>query len=439
MVVVGAGLSGLYAARLLEAEGVEVVVVEARDRVGGRVWTLDDVAGRPEAGGNIFTDDYARLAALADALGLDRVAPTGDRALTLAVGGDLVAASDWPGAAVNRLADAGVGETAERLAIPPALAGRYLRPNPLTDGDDWLDPAFADFDVSLADHYRQRGASAEAVRLLDVAPNTGSIETTSALWALRDDQRRRDSTARAVYRIAGGNSRLPQALAASLRSPLLLGAPARAIRQSGGGVEVVTADGSVVRADRALVTLPFAALRRVAVEPAWPEPQGQAVRELPYTAITQVYLRVERPFWDDDGLPAAMWTDSSIERVFPISNADGTVRTLVAWIDGAGAERLDALTRADQLAHVERTLATIRPSTAGAVRAVRVVSWGADPWAGGAYAHWAPGQITRWADAMRQPHGRVHLAGEHTAVEGSGMEGALESAERAVAEILADL
>ena len=436
VVVVGAGLSGLYAARLLEAEGVEVVVAEARDRVGGRVRTLDFVAGRPEAGGTIWTDDYARLSALVDALGLERATPGGNRAVTLAVGGSLVAASDWPGATANRLADAGAGGAAERAAIPPALAGRYLRAaNPLRDADDWLDPAFAHLDVPLADYYRQQGASDEALRLLDVAPNTGSIERTSALWALRDDQRRRDSTARAVYRVAGGNSRLPEALAAGLRAPILFGAPVRGVRQRGGAVEVVT-DRGTLAGDLALVTVPFSVMGAIDLDPAPPAWQAEAIRALPYTPITQVYLDVLAPFWEADGLPVSTWTDTAVERVFGVAAPDGSVPTLVAWIDGDGADALDARGPADALRVAEETLAEVRPSTAGAVRARHVVSWGTDPWARGAYAHWAPGQIPAFGRRLAEPVGRVHLAGEHTAVESPGMEGALESGDRAAREIL---
>ena len=451
VVVVGAGLSGLYAARLLDAAGLDVTVLEARDRVGGRVRTLDDLPGAPEAGGNVFTDGYTRLVGLADSLGLDTVTPGGSRAVTLAVGGELVASGDWPGATANRLAgarpsgDAASGATgsasgAERDAVPQALASRYLRAaNPLQDGDDWLDLRFAHLDRPLAAFYAEQGASEEALRLLDVAPNTGSIHTTSALWALRDDQRRRDSAARSVLRISGGNSRLPEALAAALHGPVLLNTPVAALRQRLGTVQVIARDGSAFEAERAVVTVPFSVLRQLDVEPGWPEPLAQAVDALPYTAITQVYLRAHRPFWDDDGLPPAMWTDTEIERVFAVPGAGGETAGLVAWIDGAGAEHLDAMTRREQVAFVEHRLGHVRPAARGAVSVTRVVSWGADPWARGAYASWGPGQVTRFGRAVREPAGRIHLAGEHTAVEGSGMEGALESAERAVGDVLAAL
>jgi monoamine oxidase len=84
-------------------------------------------------------------------------------------------------------------------------------------------------------------------------------------------------------------------------------------------------------------------------------------------------------------------------------------------------------------------LARVRPSTRGSLRAVKTVSWQRDPFAGGIYSAWKPGQITRYGETIAAPHGNVFFAGEHTAMLNRGMEGAAESGERAAGEILARL
>jgi monoamine oxidase len=93
--------------------------------------------------------------------------------------------------------------------------------------------------------------------------------------------------------------------------------------------------------------------------------------------------------------------------------------------------------QAEALALVQAEIERIRPAARGALRPAAYVSWGRDPYAGGAYACWAPGQIAGFADALSQPHGRLIFAGEHTAVRARGIEGALESADRAVRELMA--
>jgi monoamine oxidase len=109
----------------------------------------------------------------------------------------------------------------------------------------------------------------------------------------------------------------------------------------------------------------------------------------------------------------------------------------VSHADGPGAEKLDSLGDRERHRYAERELARLRPAAKGAVEAVATTSWATDRFAGGAYPCYAPGQIGRLRPAVARPLGRLHFAGEHTAVTQPGMEGAAESADRAVAEVLA--
>ena len=290
------------------------------------------------------------------------------------------------------------------------------------------------------------GASDEALRLMNVAANTNDIGTTSWLWALREDWRRSHGGPQ-VFRVNGGNSRLPLAMAAALRQPVETGQRVEAIVQhdaSGSSprqrrVTVRLADGRTRTADAVICTLPMPALRALAFTPALPPAQRRWVDTLPYTAITQVYLRPRSPFWETDGLPLSCWTDTGIERVFALRDGTGRVVALVAWIDGRTAREHDGRGARATADAVVRTLARIRPASAGQLEVLKVQSWARDDLSGGAYAHYAAGQLRTGTSAIARPHGAVFFAGEHTAVTAPGMEGAVTSGEAAAAALLAEL
>lgn len=433
VLVLGAGLSGLYTALLLEAKGLAVTVVEARDRVGGRVYTLDDLPGKPEAGGQSFNQKYQRLITLAEQLQV-AVEPKSalDKELLLYVRRQSVLTKDWAASAANEL-----GET-ERNLIPPRLLSHYLRQNnPLEDATAWTKPDYAYLDIPLDKYLHDLGASQEALRLINFNPGslTNSIETTSALYALRKAQRTNNPSQQSLH-IKGGNSRLPEKMAAALKTPVQTNKVVVSMRSRDNGVEVNCSDGSKFQADYAVVTLPFSVLRQIKIDPPLQGAQAEAVRELPYTTLTQIFLAVRQSFWESDGYPPKMWTDTQLQSIFPQRDATGRVLGLVCFVNGASAQQLDTMSPAVLASFVKSELRRIRPAVAGNVEISRVVSWGRDPFARGAYSHFAPGQIRRFQDKIAQPWQRIHFAGEHTAIASPGMESALESAERVTSEIL---
>lgn len=440
VLVLGAGLAGLQAATLLEDAGLRVRVLEASPRVGGRVHTLDDLPGRPETGGTQIGAAYTRLLRAAQRLALPLL-PSGrspllrDDGMVMFIQGRRSSRAAWAASADNPLPEA------VRSLPPDRALSRLVGASPLRTLADWRGPAHAALDVPLGAELRGRGLSAAALRLLDVNnPYGDTLDQTSLLnmHYAQSNTTEIMKTPGPVLNIAGGNQRLPEAMARALRGDVLLGRRAIEIDAGPQGVAVRCADGSMHRARFGVCTLPLPAMRQLRFAPGLPSRHAEAVQQLAYAQVTQLHLEVLRPFWEADGLLPYLWSDGPLERMFPRDElGQGRAETLTVWINGAGCQRWDALSddQAAQLAAEE--LALIFPASRGAFRLARRVAWQQLPEAGGAWANWRPGQITRYAQHLSTPLGRLHFAGEHTGRTLRGLEAAMESGERAATEILA--
>lgn len=438
VIVLGAGLAGLNAALRLEQAGLRVTVLEADTRVGGRVRTLDDVPGAPETGGTQIGMAYKRIVNAANTLGLTLI-PNGrspllaeDR-IVYAIKGRRMSRAEWMASPDNPF------DTMQRGTPPDRLLGRLIGPSPLASVTAWRDEANSTLDISALEHLRARGLPAEALRLLAVNNSYGdSLAATSLrnLYFTQTNIAEIIKTPGPTLGIAGGNQRLPEAMAMALRTPVLQGKRAVAVRGEGQGVEVVCADDTKYRARFVICSLPLPAMRNITFSPALPSDFALAIQQVPYARVTQLHLEVKRQFWIDEGLSPYVWSDGVLERVFPSDpTGDGNPRTLTGWINGAETARWDALSDRDAEALALAEMRRIFPSSEGALRLVRRISWHGSALAGGAWANWAPGQIGRFARVVATPVGRLHFAGEHCGSGVRGLEAAMESGERAASEI----
>lgn len=439
VIVIGAGLAGLNAAMLLEAAGMQVTVLEASHRIGGRVYTLDDVPGTPETGGTQIGYAYQRIIETASQLKLQLI-PNGrspllsDERIVYVIGGQRFTRAEWMGSPRNPFTDA------MRGTPPDRLLGRLIGANPLASVSAWREPANAIYDIPVRDHLRAKGVSADALHLLSVNNSYGDSLAATSLLNLYYTQANITEimkTPGPTLGVAGGNQRLPEAMANSLREPILTNQRVVAIEKNGDTHEVTTEAGRKYRARFVVCSLPLPAMRSVTFSPALPAAFQLAIQQVPYARVTQLHLAVKRPFWVDDGLAPYVWSDGLLERVFPSDpRATGMPQTLTCWINGAETARWDALTDADceKLARAE--MAKIFPSSAGAISLAKRISWHNSNLAGGAWANWAPGQVGRFARIVTEPVGQLHFAGEHCGIGVRGLEGAMASGEQVARAIL---
>jgi monoamine oxidase len=229
-------------------------------------------------------------------------------------------------------------------------------------------------------------------------------------------------------------SRLIDAMTGSLHGDLLFGRQVVSIDTAGTEALVTCADGQRYRAGHVICTVPLTVLRDIDIHPALPPRQREAVAGIPYGHGTSVFLPVRERFWEEDGLPPSIWGDGMLPRVMKWQSQMGEY--LWVYLSGRANEFCRTAPDDEVVDRVMTELVRIRPSTAGRVEPGAIMCWSKRPWSRGTFAYRGPGDVQRHGDAIMQPHGRVHFAGEHTSVLSMGLEGAMESAERAAFELL---
>ncbi len=443
VVVIGAGLAGLSAAEELRAEGAEVLVLEARDRVGGRL-EGGVVGGHPvELGGAWIGEGHAQMYGLVERLGLATFRTYNDEGrLLLELGGRRSLVAGRKGA-VPRLNPVAVADLAQGLArfgrlargVDPAQPWAHPRAQVL-DGqtfETWIrrnlrtPSGRAYFRVATEAVFAADAVDISLLHALFYAVSNADLETLVAV----DRGAQKD-------RVVGGSVLVAQRLGDGL--DVRLGSPVTALAQDERGVRVTTRSGRTHHADRAVVALPPTLAGRLHYDPLLPAWRDQLTQRVPAGSVVKTFAAYPTPFWRESGLNGQVACDRGPVKVtFDVSPPGGEIGVLLGFVEGGDARRWQRLDEASRRrAVLDRLVRYFGPRAADPTDYLEK-HWSAEEFTRGCYgAHFAPGVWTGFGPALRPPVGRVHWAGAEYAVEWNGyMEGAVRSGRATAAEVLA--
>ena len=394
VVVIGAGFAGLVAADALRTDGAEVTVLEARDRVGGRVWSVPFGDGAiVERGAEFILPGYESMEALATRFGIPMVLKGTPYGRRVPVGDEAVPQADLENA-FTRIADT---RTPDAASAADVIAGLGLDP-----------PVEALIRTRVAISNGHPVDDLEASVLDEGASTFGDFDN---------------------HTLEGGNMRLADALAAELGDAVHLSSPVQKVRWSDGEVSVAT-ERDELEADAAVVAIPTAPLAEIEFDPPLEGATADALRAVTYGQNSKLFLRLRSP-----APPSAIMSVAGHFWTYTQLGADGEPAPFVVGYTGTSSA-IEALGGSDDVERWVAALLALRQDLDLEPGDTLLSSWDDDPWVRGSYSARTISSPLR-DDDLARPIGPLFFAGEHTAGEWHGlMEGALRSGRRAAEQVI---
>ena len=435
VIVVGAGMAGLVAAFELLRAGHDPLILEARGRIGGRLYTLREPfsAGLyAEAGGMRIPKSHKLTLAYLEKFDL----PT----LPFRMGNDQTycylhgqhrrmgeALSD-PGNLGFELAPHELGKSVFQLweqALEPFR--QQIREQ---DAAAWEMIHATQDEFSVGEYLEKLGWSQGLIEMFGLLSNQEAIMNSSFLELLREEL---GDTYTDMIQIGGGMDRLPAAFMSALGERIRFGAKVFALDQSPDGVTVHYQNAAgrfKVQGDRAILTIPFAVMRHVETLKPFSNAKQRAIRQLHYDASAKIFFQCRERFWEDEGIfGGGTVTDLPVRNIYYPEHGRQTGRgvLLASYTWGEDAQRWGSLSPQDRLSQALENVALIHPRVLETYETGASVMWHDDEFAGGAFALFDPGQQTQLHAAIIAPEGRYHFAGEHASLGHAWIQGAIES------------
>ena len=437
VVIVGAGLAGLTAAHDLRDAGWDVVVLEARARVGGRVHTERGAFRdglHAEAGGESIDDNHRALQALVTKWGLQTEARPAARDTTSTT---YVRGRRRPAAAYIAGRGGTVFDDYNRYydeidqlgaAVDPIHPERSRRAERLD----------AQSLANFIDHLHLVPEARFLVERAEAAEYATEPANLSLLFVAQQAAVTQGVPDSAVEtkRIHGGNDGLPTAMAAALGSSLHLTTEVRRIEQHQDHIRVGAAREHFDAA-HVVVAIPPLPMRQIDFSPRLPRQVERTIDHLELGAAAKVMTQYADRFWRAGGASGLIVTDLSFHIAWDATDSvASTGGILTTFTTGRSAEALSRMRDTARIAEVHREIGRIYPEARGAEIASATKAWRNERFTGGGYAHFKPGQFLDFWPVLRAAHGRLHFAGEHTEALAGYMESAVRSGHRVAARIV---